>query len=96
MLAGNHSGKVLCSVGKRLSPSAVSKSSGSVVAPLPFLYQCVGPGNPAIVTTKLFVFLNDFLHNRLLNNYKLPGGSYYDVLLMSLERISIFRTRSYS
>ena len=65
------------------------QSSGSVVAPLPFLYQCVASGNPAIVATKTFVFLNfflnfflDFLHNRLLFSDKLPGGSYFDFLYL--------------
>ncbi len=74
------------------------------MTPLPFLYQHLTPGNPAIVVTKPFVFLNDFLHNHLLFSYKLPGGCYFDflyarfllVLLVSLERIFIVPTRSYS
>ncbi len=50
------------------------------MTPLPFLYQCVAPGNLAIVVTKPFVFLNDFLHNRLLDGYELLGESCLDFL----------------
>ncbi len=74
------------------------------MTPLPFLYQCVAPGNPAIVETKPFVFLHNFLHNRLLFSYKLPRGSYRDflslmfllVFLVSLKRTFTALTRSYS
>ncbi len=70
---------------------------------LPFLYQCVAPGNLAIVATKPFVSLNDFLHNRLLFSYKLPDGSYLDflyptfllILSMSLEEVFMALARSY-
>ncbi len=79
------------------------QSSGSAVTPLPFLYQRVALGNPAIVATKPFVFLNDFLHNRLLFSYKLPDGCYLDfpyvmfllILPMSLEGVFVAPARSY-
>ncbi len=79
------------------------QSSGSAVTPLLFLYQRVALGNPAIVATKPFVFLNDFLHNHLLSSYKLPDGSYLNfpyamfllILPMSLEGIFVAPARSY-
>ncbi len=79
------------------------QSSGSGMAPLPFLYQHIAPINPAIVATKPFVYLNDFLHNRLLSSYKLPDSSYLDILdLMfllilprSFEGIFVAPARSY-
>ena len=73
------------------------------MAPLPFLYQRIAPGNPAIVATKLFVFLNGFLHNRLLFSYKFLEGSYLDILCLmfllilpvSLEKVSVAPVKSY-
>ncbi len=73
------------------------------MTPLPFLYQRVAPGNLPIVTTKPFVFLNDFLHNRLLFSYKLLDDSYLDflyvrfllILPMSLEGVFMAPARSY-
>ncbi len=73
------------------------------MTPLPFLYQRVAPGNPAIVATKPFVFLNDFLHNRPLFSYKLPDGSYLDflyvrfllILSISFDGIFVAPARSY-
>ncbi len=60
-------------------------------------------GNPAIVATKPFLFLNDFLHNRLLCSYNLPDGSYYDfsyptfllILPMSLTKVFVAPVKSY-
>ncbi len=79
------------------------QSSGSTLASLPFLYHRVAPGNPAIVATKPFVFLNNFLHNRLLFSYKLPDSSYLDflyvrfllILPMSFEGVFVAPARSY-
>ncbi len=69
------------------------------MALLPFLYQCIALGNPTIVATKQFVFLNNFLPNHLLFSYKLPDGSYHDfldpmfplILSMSLNEVFCLR-----